>query len=405
MEETYKDLKDLSLQDKAVYVPVQYFDISLNAEGKSSRPPALLFTLDNLISIKKYVRWAFARPVDISAVEEFLGYRDSGINGLQPVDIQALHQEVVQHALDWQALEQGSKRLGIELDIFGKKFVGVGQAIITFIKQTEAYKQYGSLDDLKEEEIEALQNYPLSETDRTSIRYIQEFLTIAKDDIARYQSKVAAVRALAREFARKITEAILPKVRQKRAIADREGLEETIAGYVESLRDLEGQVAEKIAEYNQNVGYALSGLLFGPIGVAVTGGIYGSKAEQIRYEKNEMLNQTAEIIELLRVKRPLLSSLNGLSLYLEDVASRLGETEHASKNLEDVWQIIAAYVEASLTELNAIDDSQRLVIFSLRFSRVITPWETIQGHAEQLSKLFNEALEASTSTTANPISK
>lgn len=87
------------------------------------------------------------------------------------------------------------------------------------------------------------------------------------------------------------------------------------------------------------------------------------------------------------------------SLLLSDLAGRLTnmkalmiDAEEGAKNLEDVWAIIWLNVVESADRLATANNALDLNLLVLDLQAVVEPWDVIRGHANNLSRVFNETV-------------
>ena len=60
--------------------------------------------------------------------------------------------------------------------------------------------------------------------------------------------------------------------------------------------ELDREIERLGKQYSTEVGYAFTGLLAGPFGLIITGGIFGSRAEDTRKRKNILILFTPMLI-------------------------------------------------------------------------------------------------------------
>lgn len=384
-----------NLSDAAKYVPVQYFGVMAGENGSSYRGGTFIVQKQNIVAIKRYVKAALALPVDLTPIERQLGYIKSGREGLEPADIQNLHQRIHQHALSWGTLERDTKDLGGRLDLFSSGFIRTGSLVVEHLKGFQGYKDLsGTIHTLTEVERAQMAAIPLGNSDIGKVESLEKYLARMKNDIENFCRRISAVKALATEFSRKITEDLLPLVNTKLSDVERAGLDQVAEE--EQLRveikELDRRIAEKIKEYDSLVGYAFTGLVFGPIGVAITGGIFGSKAEATRAEKNSLIEARDNLLKEMDKAR-LSKLLMDLRVRLENMRSQMIDAEQGAKNLEDVWAIIWMNVEESRVRLSLMDNAFDLNFLVMDIQDVVAPWETIKGYAANLSEMFNSVVD------------
>ncbi|VVM51788.1 hypothetical protein PS662_00846 [Pseudomonas fluorescens] len=398
------DFKDIALRavktlegidtvgEAAKYVPVQYFGVMAGEDAPDYQDGTFIVKKSNIVAIKRYVNSSLRLPVNLSDVERFLGYKTAHVPGLEPADIQKLHQNIHAHALSWTTLEKDTKTLGSQLDNFSDRFLETGTDLVGHLKNTEGYKTLiGTVNTLTEEEMARFAEIPLNRSDTMKIRNLSLYFEVMKNDIENFYEKIRRVKDLAIEFSRKITQELLPAVHSKLDYVERSGgeLDARNQEITAQLQVLDEHIAQKQDEYNRLVGYAFSGLVFGPLGVVVTGGIFGSKAEEVRAEKNILLDRRRGLLADMH-NANLTKLLNDLGGRLINLQTLMVDAERGAKNLEDVWAIIWVNIGESADRASEIDNVLDLNRLVLDLQAVIGPWKVIRGHASALTKVFND---------------
>ncbi|MDD2047862.1 alpha-xenorhabdolysin family binary toxin subunit A [Pseudomonas putida] len=382
-------LVGMDAQQKAERVPEQYFEAITGSA--SSLDPALIFTQDNLLAIKRYASVVRRLPPDRESLQRSMNFV------LLEIDPEAIHQfyeDLRRHVAGWNVLEQETKTLGTQLDNFATNFTSDGQALLSAIRDSEAIRSAGLLRELDEQLLDHLQAQRLEPMERAQvISSIEDYLAVITEDVSLAIERITAVEARANRFARDVVDILRPKaeglLRGFKGKADAEKLDEMN----QQLLRLDQLITEKTEAYKSLVGYTLAGLLFGPVGVAITGGIYGSQAESVRKEKNQYIEQRKGLAEAVEELEPEIGRFQLTMTLLRDLELRLVEVETAAKNLEDVWNTLSVYAEESHLDLKRIDTDISLARFAMRFERVIRPWKSIRSKSHQLSEVFNEVVD------------
>jgi len=369
-------------------VPIQYF----GKRAENLEEQTFIVNKNHVLSIQRYVRAGLALPVNISEVESFLGYRESEYVELAPASIQQLHQQIHQHALSWSTLERETKYIGNQLDLFASGFINSGATIIEGLKSCEAYKKFqGNVDSLTEAEKANLAAIPLDSSDTKRVENISNALTWVKNDTAKFYSAVNSVKAMAIEFSRKISDELLIQVANKQKVVAQACVDrrEEVDEFREQLKLLDEEIAEKQSEYDYQVGAAFTGLVFGPLGLLVTGGIFGSQAEETRARKNQLLERKVELVEKLS-EPPFSRNLITLATNFGDMRILMKDAEQGIKCIEDVLGIVWGSLGASLAAFKSDASELALMMLVLNLQAIFEPWKTIKGHARALSAVFNE---------------
>ncbi|MBV7566614.1 alpha-xenorhabdolysin family binary toxin subunit A [Pseudomonas sp. PDM27] len=390
--QVFSQLEGISgIVNAARFVPVQYFEKKVeNIDDET-----FIVKKSHVVMIKRYVRAGLSLPVNLGEIEDYLGYKNAGHPLLEPTSMQQFYQEIHSHALSWATLERETKNIGNRLDLFARSFFESGSAIINLLKETETYRRVeGNIDSLNDDEKTQLASIPLSSTDTKRVESLRKALKYAKKDVAEFYLAVADVNAMAVEFSRKISDGLLIKLEHKLKAVDEVSIDkhEGIDRLREQIKDLDEAIAEKQTEYDYQVGYAFTGLVFGPLGLIVTGGIFGAEAEKTRAQKNELLEQKNRLVTQMSSAR-LSQNLITLTTNFSEMRALMKDAENGIKCIEDVLGIVWNSLGVSLGEFEDGASDLDLILLVLNLQAIFNPWKTIQGHAHALSTVFNQVVE------------
>ncbi|MBH8565888.1 alpha-xenorhabdolysin family binary toxin subunit A [Nostoc sp. CENA67] len=167
------------------------------------------------------------------------------------------------------------------------------------------------------------------------------------------------------------------------------------------MQELYEQIVQKAREieqlqrdYEHFKGLAFSGLVGGPIGLAITQGIYSSKAEEARRRMNQLIVEKDILNQQLNEKDQLRRSVERVSDKLALVSITLLDSESASDDLQVVWDNIYYQIETSANTLANIKEGTKLMTFKTQFLKVINPWENAKDSIIQLVNLISQVLES-----------
>lgn len=388
--EENRSLVGLTAQQKAELVPRQYFEAITGST--SSLEPALIFTPDNLLTIKRYASVVRRLPPDQQSLASVANFELLGVNAEH---IHAFYEDLRMHVAGWNVLEAETKTLGTQLENFASNFTSDGEKLLSIVRGSAAAKLINSrLQDVDEDELELIQPTRLEAHELSSVTSsVGEYLAVIEEDVSLAMQRISAVKERANRFARDVVDNLRPKA---------EGLVQEFVGHGDQahlqavnnmLGEIDQLIAEKNSEYKSLVGYTLAGLWFGPVGVAITGGIYGPEAERVRKEKNQLIGERERLTADLAQLSPEVGKFENTRLLIHDVEARLVDVETAAKNLEDVWNMLGVYTDESRRDLQRIDTDVSLTRFAIRFERVLRPWGNIRNISRQLSETFNETLK------------
>ncbi len=387
-----ESLQTLDAQQRAEFVPQQYFDVISKRADDNRMQPALIFTEDNLRSIKRYAHYVLRLPKNIEEIE---GAHDLSLIGVDSAQVDRLYTNLRTHVATWDVLERETKSLGTRLGIFAESFIGDGRALIEKLEATEAFRTLKArLRDVVDEVSLARVGFtPIGAEERKQVASLGSLLTFIAEDIAEVRLRISAIKERAQWFTDAVVRQLRPETdaltRQIRDVSP----ERIIDGLRQQLTQLDKQIEEMDAEYQKLVGLAFTGLIFGPAGVIITGGIYGAQAEAVRAAKNFLRDKRELLVQQIAAINPMVGVFETTTLQIADLKFRLTDVQTAAKNLEDVWNMLGVYVEQSGEDLEMISTDIELASFILRFERVLRPWQSIREISSQLSKIFNETVD------------
>ena len=391
-----ESISDLSVDVAAIRLPGEYIKLVAGETRSAVDPKDIGFIIrrEDIHNTRKYVAFAKMLPLSLDVVRKRLNYDRIDVEGLSPEDILKLNERAVAHANTWPALESGSKEVARELEKFAADFVTTGESVVSLIRAIELGRQLdGTLQDLTEEEQEELNAILLDRTEKRAIEKMVEYLADAKKSTAGFIKSVEQVGTLAKGFEKGLSDDLIPLVKAKMMAYKNSGKEHEREALLEKVLQLNEQIDALASAYKNAVGASFSGLALGPIGLVVTGGIFGSKAENIRKEKNKLIADRRKLLEKLKNADKLAELLDDLQLHLVDLQGQMLGAEVGAKQLSQIWTYIAAYLDEASESLSKVDTLLELHKFAMNFSIVINPWVSIKGYSAQISAAFNELLQ------------
>ena len=351
--------------------------------------------------IKTYVRNGLALPTKKAAVETAIGYKEIGIHGLEPADIQAIYSAINTHAQTWDGVEHHVLQQSIDLSAAAKQVLGTGDEIISTIKEMPILErtrtQLGDLTDRQLKEI------TYTSEDKEIAVALGEILATMKKDVDAHREKTIKVKSLVSDFRIALvggklsngqeTIGLEPQVKAKSNLMRQNNLSKTTALLEAQIKEKNDRIEQLKKDYDKYIGLSFSGAAGGIIGLAITGGIFGAKAEAARKEKNALLDEVQKLETQVTGKKALQTAIEALSRSFNDLGTRMLDAEIALNHLDYMWQSMMTLVESSAAEFAHINDAQRLTSFTANFKKIVEPWRDVQSSAEQLVNVFDEAIE------------
>ncbi len=380
--------------ERVIKLPLQYFDVTLNDQDNGGRQPGLILTKEDILTLKRYERNSLYLPTTLSQVENRLGFKVSGINGVEPIDLLTTYQRIYNHAKTWSGIENQIKLTGAAVDAFADSFTKTGETLLSIIDKMDIIDQIDTaISDLTIEGIANINAAPLSDKDKIITQNLSDFLKETAANIDLHQTASGELTEKLTAFSDTISHQLIPDVNEKVELSSRSNLEAKIAELEKEISQLTIDIDQKQKEYSQAKKNIAWGGFGGAVGLAITGGIFGKQAEKARKEKNKLVTQKNAKVAELDVKRPLAAAIRSLQTQFEDMHIRLQDALDSSTHMRDLWAMLGLYVKNSAEALANIEDNKSLLYFTLQFKSVITPWKTIKGLSSQMLELFDSALE------------
>ncbi|TFT22642.1 toxin, partial [Proteus mirabilis] len=157
---------------------------------------------------------------------------------------------------------------------------------------------------------------------------------------------------------------------------------------------LENEIEILKKEYQHFVKLAFTGLAFGIIGVIITGGIFGSKAEKIRKKRNETIEKLHNINKGIKQQSTISECLQRFKVDLDEIEQYIEDADMSVEHLLYMWQTILTEINASLINFKKIDNAMELIRFSIYLEKIIAPWYMVVGYSKEMMAVFDEALSS-----------
>lgn len=389
-----KSKSEVPEKPKLTITPTEFLRALVEDEKNNGRATALILTKEDILSIKRYERHSLNLPNTLERVKQQLGFAHSGISGLEPQDLLLTYRAINQHAQSWSAIEVDIKAKGFDLDLFAGEFSNQGKQILDYVDKMELARQLQlTVDDLNIETVRSLTPAPLTKTDKTVCLSLAEMLKKIAVQMEAHRKASTKLAENIKQFAHTLTVDLVPGINDKVALANRSDLDEDLIALEKEIDRLTVDIDQKHQEYSTTRTHITLGLLGGLVGLIVTDSIFGAQAEAIRKEKNRLIKEKKARLEMLGQKRPLAAAIRNLEILFEDMKIRMLDAHQSAVNLQDLWTMLAKYVDNAATRLADISDDQTLLDFVLEFKSVVTPWEEIKGITTHLLLTFEQALD------------
>jgi len=361
----------------------------LTGEQEDAKRDAGIFTKEDLINIKLYVKKAISLPVKQQEVEVYIGYTHSGIPGLEPVDITELFVEIHANGASWTSLEDQVLLQSMNLDTSAKQIVLTGEEIISIIDEMPIMERLLALGDISDEQLGQI---TYTDDDGKVSEALGEILESMKIDIAVQQKKTEEVATSVTDFKDELIR-LEGRVYNKKDLMDKNNLSVTIQELEYEIKEKKDRIKQLEKDYDKYVGLSFTGAPGGFIGLAITGGIFGDKAEKVRKEKNELIEEVRKMEKDVTGKKNLQTLIEDLSADFANMQQSMLDAETAMRHLSFMWNSMLQQIEESQRQFKKINDAQQLTSFVLDFKKVIAPWNDVGESAKELLAVLDEAME------------
>lgn len=385
--------QDISLEDgldrpieNVLKVPVtdaiqSYVDISSGTQAESTRSSGFFIAQQDLGKVKAFTHYAAALPTDLNQVKQYLGYDSSGIPGLEPVDVQALHKEAQDLADFWSDIENRTKNVAADLIVFSVDLQTTGEAVITFIKSLGGYQDYSI--QLGDVEAEQLPDIKLIDNDRQRIPGLLALSEELLDVVQGYKRKATDVKQRIEYFLAGITE-LKDKVSIALQALANHNLGVELAEKIEQLQRLNTRIDELGRTYKTFSKYTWVGAWWGPVGLVISASIYGPKAANVREERDTAIDQKKQLDDEVKRLDHVIGSLIDFQTRLQLLEVLSMEAISGAKNIEDIWLLINSYITASMTQMEKNTNATTLLIFEKRLIALMGHWVKISDEAGKI---------------------
>ncbi|MEQ1966983.1 alpha-xenorhabdolysin subunit XaxA [Xenorhabdus nematophila] len=372
----------------------------LTSQAEGVARPGGIFTKGDLINIKLYVKHSLELPFTLEGVKEYIGYNDIDIDGLKPAKMATLFKEIHDHALSWSGVESKVQQQSIDLENAGKQITLTGDEIISVIDQMPIIERVkNKLGDLTDKQLAEI---TYTNDDKEIAVELGNILESMKKDIKKQQENTQKVKTAVSDFKLKliggelsdgtIAQGLQPQISSKKKLMDDNNLSTTIKDLQSKIDEKNKEIDQLQKDYNKYVGLAFSGMVGGIISWAITGGIFGDKAEKARKQKNKLIDEVKDLQSQVKDKSALQTSVQNLSLSFAGIHTSMVDAEEALNHLDFMWNTMLTQITTSRDKFDDINDALKLTSFVIAFKQVIEPWRDVQGSAAQLIQTFDEAL-------------
>lgn len=362
------------------------------SESSVSQSKGFLVSSDDLKNIFLYVDTALNLPRDKENAEYFLGYKSNDpffeeeshkfLSPQQQVDFDI---PIIEHAKLWSGLEQSIKNIGNSLNNYASVFVTNADGILEVLDDLSKYmKTKGILDadgnDIVDCGSDMLRNWK-RDTEANKEKSVELYNRLT----AFYDTLVSEISVKVKQRVNKINDMHISE--------EQKNLQTKINELNKSIKSLKD-------EYDKNVGLAFTGaagIIIPPVGIitwAVTGGVYGAKAEKIRKQMNDKKEERAPLQKQLDAINRVIGGINSLESSLIDFQTSISCAITGLEHINTIWDSIVNDITGALDKINQTSDAEytrnvKTLITNITVAR--NEWEKCGDVTKELVEQFDRA--------------
>ncbi|AXI59731.1 hypothetical protein DLD99_04385 [Pseudomonas kribbensis] len=388
---------DNKIVEAAAKAPRMFVSASLGEGEEYNRETGIQLTKEQIISLRKYEVLGLSLPVRLADVIAYLNYGagDAGGVGLKAADFLRTFTYTYDHAKRWSPLREKIMLTGTDLKIFAGSIIRTGKGIVEIYEDLKASRYLEEYDiNTPEEYLELKRTIPglpdlgLPSSDVPEIKaYLNDMLA----KVMQCHGKAEHVRSELDSFGADMREIVLPEIRLRLEFVSRNTYQADIQVLQDEIDQRSKEIDELNKQYDQLVQEAIRSAATLNIGGLILGIYQGVKAEKIRKERNLRKAEQLASNQLMASKNQTLSSLNKIRDDLQNLSYVAIEAEVATQNLMLVWNALSTYINASVKEVDLLQEATSLRKFKNQILGIIDPWEQIKVSSDQLLGVFAAA--------------
>lgn len=361
-------------------------EVSVSKDAKG-----LIFNKQDLKEILKYVNEGLLLPTTLEDIKKEMPYENPENPTLTHSHYSKVFSAIKNHCSTWSKIETDIFKQGTDLKIFAGNFCSNGNVIIKAIDAMPICQQI--IQTVETTTVE------LTEDDKKITAALSEILTDIKKNVNKQEENVENIIKELTTFSTTLSDDITAQVTKLNKEVAKINLPEENKKLDNELNQVEYNIKLTQQAYNKMVGYAFTGttgLVFGPLGViswAITGGIYGSKAEKVRKELDRLKKQRKDLQDQKKEKDNMKKKVEEMKDKTLDLEMNIENAMTGVRHLKTLWESVGQYIDSSQKELNDINNSQRLLSFKGKFTSCIESWSTVGDTTSELVQLFDETLK------------
>ena len=353
----------------------------------------LVVSKDDLKSILRYVDLAKSLPLTETAAETYLGYKkddpffnDEKHKFLLPSKQVEFDLPIYNHAIEWDGLAVDIQNIGNALVSYSLSFTNKADSTIKILDDLNQYlKVHGFIADA---------------TGKDIVEAGTDMLKLWKKDTENHLKTVSDTYNKLNTFRTALNGTINKSITDRSTAIRALNLTPELEQLKKQIKDLDDEIDRLKKEYDEAVGLAFTGaggLIFGGIGIiawAITGGIFGNRAEKIRKKQNDKREELKPLKDKLTALDKIDGSIRDLENSTKDLSQALASADTGLQHLIVAWDGIKEDIDNAVAHLNNMDDPEYVKYVSTLTSELKAArdsWSDCHNIAKDLIKCFDDA--------------
>lgn len=379
---------------ESVYPAIhEFMQAAAGNHPDATRPAGLFLVNEDLQKVKRFCKYMSQLPTELRQVQDYLGFHDSFIPGLQPVDVAALHRELKGFAEFWYEIENDMRNVTANLVTFSVELESFGNPVVEFIKKMAGYLSYqGVVGEVTAEDLQSLPEKPLSQKDLPKLDPLVQLTQELVETVEEHREAARKVKDKVVYFRTQLRDVRDDITRKLKRLVDN-GVDSLTADANAELDRLNDLIEDSTKKYSTFTKYTFVGLWWGPVGLAISASIYGPQAIAAKNEQATRLAEKQAVEAKLKSLNRFMASLSTVETDLQNMQLLTDEALNGAGSLENIWLMIGDYIASSVRRIKDTKSATTLFIFESRLSHMIAQWGNVEKQAKILMQVLSQDTE------------
>jgi len=357
------DNKDFNIASRG---PAQLFKVIKGSSG--SKRAELDFTLaaENFTSVREYVGLALGLPVDKPEIRAALG-SDVAVDGLGVDDFYRTFSKVHEHAQKWPLLEQGVRRLRLELEKFSAQLGPLVPCLERLIAEME--QRQGCAPSTE----------PLAEAaaQQSAKRELAATVGLMAERIEPLVDYCAMLKVNLDDFRRELKNDVLQELHLKLFLS-----EPALNSKELKALDARVQLAQRGLDCIHEEFRALETEAWGVFSEAgestdAVKCVYAIRVIETNWRLQAAQTQVGDLMSELGALRQTMPNLRALVQHISQLEHSMFVADIGLTQLLDIWNATLTWGRRSTSALEPTPSVEKLQIFGLELKAITDPWVEI----------------------------